>query len=88
MVDEQVLSKTKGGKQKAEKLKTVRAKELQLEQQLDTSVSEYEATIGRLTEAKQRAKANVADLSKLDAAISSGRQYTGDLQTLIEDLTG
>lgn len=88
MVDEQVLSKTRGGKQKAEKLKTVRAKELQMEQQMNAGVSEYEATIGRLTDAKQRGAANVADLSKLDTAIRSGREYTGDLQTLIEDLTG
>ena len=30
MVDEQILSKTKGGQQKADRLKAVRAKELQL----------------------------------------------------------
>jgi hypothetical protein len=87
MVDEQVLSKTKGGKQKAERLKNVRAKELQLEKELDQGVSEYEATVQRLTDAKQRS-GNVAELSKLDGAIASGRQYTTDLQTLIEDLTG
>jgi chromosome segregation ATPase len=87
MVDEQILSKTRGGKQKADKLKAVRAKELQLEREIDTSISEYGSTIERLTDAKQRGNANVADLSKLDSAISSGRQYTGDLQTLIEDLT-
>ena len=34
MVDEQILSKTRDGKAKADKLKTVRAKELQVEQQL------------------------------------------------------
>jgi hypothetical protein len=88
MVDEQILSKIKGGKGKAEKLKTVRAKELQLEKEMDSGMSEYATTIGRLTDAKQRGAANVADLSKLDAAVSSGKQYTGDLQTLIEDLTG
>ena len=88
MVDEQILSKTKGGKAKAQKLKTVRAKELQMEQQTDASISEYQATIERLTDAKRRGQANVADLSKLDTAIVSGKQYTGDLQTLIEDLTG
>jgi predicted nucleic acid-binding Zn-ribbon protein len=87
MVDEQILSKTRGGKLKAEKLKTVRAKELQLEQELNAGMSNYTSTIERLTDLKQRRSANVADLSKLDAAISSGRQYTGDLQTLIEDLT-
>src|SRR5689334_16016417 len=48
MVDEQILSKTKGGKAKAQKLKTVRAKELQMEQQTDASISEYQATIERL----------------------------------------
>jgi chromosome segregation ATPase len=88
MVDEQILSKTRGGKEKAQKLKTVRAKELQMEQQLDTGVNEYQSTIDRLTDAKRRGQAQVADLSKLDVAITSGRQYTGDLQTLIEDLTG
>lgn len=31
MVDEQILGKTRGGKEKAQRLKTVRAKELQLE---------------------------------------------------------
>jgi hypothetical protein len=88
MVDEQILSKTKGGKQKADRLKTVRAKELQVEQQMDAGMSDYLTTVDRLTGAnKQRAGASVADLSKLDAAISSGRQYTGDLQTLIEDRT-
>ena len=35
MVDEQILSKTKSGQQKAERLKAVRAKELQLEKQVD-----------------------------------------------------
>jgi chromosome segregation ATPase len=88
MVDEQILSKARGGKEKAQKLKTVRAKELQMEQQLDTGMSEYQSTIERLTDAKQRGQAQVADLSKLDAAVVSGKQYTGDLQTLIEDLTG
>ncbi len=88
MVDEQILNKTKGGKAKAEKLKTVRAKELQIEQETDAQVSDYAATIDRLTDVKQHRQANVADLSKLDSAISSGKQYTGDLQTLIEDLTG
>lgn len=88
MVDEQILGKAKGGKQKAERLKTVRAKELQVEQQMDQGISQYELTIDRLTDVKQRGQANIADLSKLDTAISSGRQYTGDLQSLIEDLTG
>ncbi|MBC8163546.1 MAG: hypothetical protein H7Z42_20245 [Roseiflexaceae bacterium] len=88
MVDEQVLSKTKGGKQKVERLKNVRAKEIQLEKELDQGMSEYASTIQRLTDTKQRDGANVAELSKLDGAIASGRQYTGDLQTLIEDLTG
>lgn len=87
MVDEQILSKTKGGKQKAEKLKKVRAKEVQLENELDTRMSDYSQTVERLTDGKQRTQANVAELTKLDAAISSGRQYEGDLQTLIEDLT-
>src|SRR5215216_5413235 len=87
MVDEQILSKTRGGKLKVEKLKTVRAKELQLEQELDAGMSNYTSTIERLTDLKQRRSANLIDLSKLDTAISSGRQYTGDLQTLIEDLT-
>jgi chromosome segregation ATPase len=87
MVDEQILSKTKGGKQKAERLKTVRAKELQLEKEIDSGMSEYATTIDRLTDVKQRRQANVADLSKLDAALTSGKEYTGDLQTLIEDLT-
>src|SRR6266508_1004899 len=88
MVDEQILSKTKGGQQKAERLKAVRAKELQLEKQVDAGMSEYSTTIDRLTDVKQRRQANLAELSKLDGAISSGKQYTGDLQTLIEDLTG
>src|SRR5262245_58889472 len=88
MVDEQILSKTRGGKQKAEKLKAVRARELQLEKETDARMSDYETTIDRLTGTKQRGNANVADLTKLDAAISGGRQYTGDLQSLIEDLTG
>lgn len=87
MVDEQILRKTKGGQQKAEKLKAVRAKELQLEKETDTRVSDYETTIGRLTSTKARDQADIADLSKLDTAISGGRQYTGDLQSLIEDLT-
>jgi chromosome segregation ATPase len=88
MVDEQVLSKARGGKEKVQKLKTVRAKELQMEQELDAGMSEYQSTIERLTDAKRRGQAQVADLSKLDAAVVSGKQYTGDLQTLIEDLTG
>jgi chromosome segregation ATPase len=88
MVDEQILSKTKGGQQKAQRLKAVRAKELQLEKQVDASMSEYSTTIDRLTDVKQRRQANLAELSKLDGAITSGKQYTGDLQTLIEDLTG
>jgi len=87
MVDEQILSKTKGGKAKADKLKTVRARELQVEKETDARVSDYTATIERLTDVKQRRQASVADLSKLDSAISSGKQYAGDLQTLIEDLT-
>ena len=49
MVDEQILSKTKGGQQKAERLKAVRAKELQLEKQVDADMSEYSTTIDRLT---------------------------------------
>jgi chromosome segregation ATPase len=88
MVDEQILSKTRGGKAKVEKLKTVRAKELQIEKETDARMSDYQTTIARLTDLKQRGGANVADLTKLDGAISSGKQYTGDLQTLIEDLTG
>src|SRR6476659_7204899 len=88
MVDEQILSKTKGGQQKAERLKAVRAKELQLEKQVDADISEYSTTIDRLTDVKQRRQANLAELSKLDGAITSGKQYTGDLQSLIEDLTG
>ncbi|KPV52345.1 hypothetical protein SE17_16065, partial [Kouleothrix aurantiaca] len=87
MVDEQILEKAQGGKAKAAKLKTVRAKELQLEKELDTGISDYLSTIDQLTAASKQKTANVADLSKLDTAISSGRQYTGDLQTLIEDLT-
>src|SRR6266508_959187 len=88
MVDEQILSKTRGGKAKVEKLKTVRAKELQIGKETDARMSDYQTTIARLTDLKQRGGANVADLTKLDGAISSGKQYTGDLQTLIEDLTG
>jgi predicted nucleic acid-binding Zn-ribbon protein len=88
MVDEQILSKTKGGKQKAEKLKAVRAKELQLEKEVDAGISEYATTIDRLTDVKQRRQASLGELSKLDGALASGKQYTGDLQTLIEDLTG
>jgi len=88
MVDEKILSKTKGGQQKAERLKAVRAKELQLEKQVDADISEYSTTIDRLTDVKQRRQANLAELSKLDGAITSGKQYTGDLQSLIEDLTG
>src|SRR3954470_1064160 len=88
MVDEKILSKTKGGQQKAERLKAVRAQELQLEKQVDSSMTEYSTTIDRLTDVKQRRQANLAELSKLDGAITSGKQYTGDLQTLIEDLTG
>jgi chromosome segregation ATPase len=88
MVDEQILSRTKDGKQKAERIKSVRAKELQLEQEMDTGLSQYETTIDRLTSPRERNQANIADLTKLDAAISNGRQYTTDLQTLIEDLTG
>jgi chromosome segregation ATPase len=88
MVDEKILSKTKGGQQKAERLKAVRAKELQLEKQVDAGMSEYSTTIDRLTDVKQRRQANLAELSKLDGAITSGKQYTGDLQSLIEDLTG
>lgn len=87
MVDEQILSKVQGGKEKAARLKAVRAKELQSERELDAGISEYEATIDRLTSNTTKQQANVADLSKLDGAISTGRQYTGDLQTLIEDLT-
>lgn len=87
MIDEQILSKTKGGKQKAEKLKTVRAKEIQLEKELDTKMSDYASTVERLTDGKQRTEANVAELTKLDGAITSGKQYEGDLQTLIQDLT-
>lgn len=87
MVDEQILSKAKGGKEKAQRLKRVRAKEIQLEQQLDEGLSSYESTIERLTDTKQRDGAAVAELSQLDGAISSGREYTGDLQSLIEDLT-
>ena len=87
MVDEQILSKAQGGKEQAGKLKAVRAKELQVEQQLDTGMSDYLSTIDRLTASGKQKTANVADLSKLDTAIASGRQYTGDLQTLIEDLT-
>jgi chromosome segregation ATPase len=88
MVDEQILSKSKGGREKAERLKTVRARQLEAEQELDSGISDYSATIERLTDVKQRRDANVADLSKLDTAITTGRQYTADLQTLIEDLTG
>jgi chromosome segregation ATPase len=88
MVDEQILSRTKDGKQKAERIKSVRTKELQLEQEMDTGLSQYETTIDRLTSPRERNQANIADLTKLDAAISNGRQYTTDLQTLIEDLTG
>ncbi|MBA3946396.1 MAG: hypothetical protein H0X37_17765 [Herpetosiphonaceae bacterium] len=87
MIDEHMLSSTKGGKQQAAKLKTVRAKELQLEQELDSTMSTYETTVSRLTDIKQRKQANVGELTKLDAAIANGRQYEGDLQTLIEDLT-
>jgi hypothetical protein len=88
MVDEQILSRTKGGKQKVERLKAVRAKELQVEQELDAGMSDYLTTVDRLTSAnKQRDTANVAELSKLDTAIAGGRQYTGDLQMLIQDLT-
>lgn len=87
MVDEQILSKTRGGKQKADKLKAVRAKEIEMERETDARISEYETTIDRLTDTRQRTQVNVADLSKLDTAITSGKQYTGDLQTLIEDLT-
>jgi chromosome segregation ATPase len=88
MVDEQILSKTKDGKQKAERIKSVRARELQLEQEMDSGLNQYETTIDRLTSPRERNQANIADLTKLDAAISNGRQYTTDLQTLIEDLTG
>ncbi|GAB4215846.1 MAG: hypothetical protein OHK0022_56220 [Roseiflexaceae bacterium] len=88
MVDEQILSKSRDGKQKAERLKTVRARQLEVERELDSGISDYASTIERLTDTKQRGNANVADLSKLDGAITSGRQYTADLQTLIEDLTG
>ncbi|MEM8533500.1 MAG: hypothetical protein AAGF95_21850 [Chloroflexota bacterium] len=88
MVDEQILSKTRSGKEHAARIKTVRAKELQLEQEIDTHVSDYQATIERLTSTKEHDQSTVADLSKMDAAISSGREYTSDLQTLIEDLTG
>ncbi|MBK9941107.1 MAG: hypothetical protein U0Z44_13110 [Kouleothrix sp.] len=87
MVDEQILSKAQGGKEKAAKLKAVRAKELQVEQAMDSGMSDYLTTIDRLTAASKQRTANVADLSKLDTAIAGGRQYTGDLQTLIEDLT-
>ena len=88
MVDEQILSKAQGGKAKAEKLKAVRAKELQVEKELDAGMSDYLTTVDRLTApSRQKREGNVADLSKLDTAITSGREYTGDLQTLIEDLT-
>ncbi len=87
MVDEQILSKTKTGQQKAERLKAVRAQELQLEKQVDSSMTEYSTTIERLTDVKQRKQANLAELSKLDRAITNGKQYTSDLQSLIEDLT-
>ncbi len=87
MIDEQILNKSKGGKAKADKLKTVRARELEVEKELDSKMSDYSSTVERLTDTKQRAGANVGDLTKLDSAISSGKQYTGDLQTLIEDLT-
>jgi hypothetical protein len=87
MVDENILSKTRGGKQKAERLKAVRAKELELEREVDQRMSSYETTVERLTDPKQRQQANVRELSQLDGAIASGREYTGDLQTLIQDLT-
>jgi DNA repair exonuclease SbcCD ATPase subunit len=87
MVDEQILSKATGGKEKAARLKAVRAKELQVEQQIDTSLSSYESSIERLTDTRTRDSSKIADLSQLDAAIQSGKQYTGDLQSLIEDLT-
>jgi len=87
MVDEQILSKTKGGKKKADKLKAVRLREVQLERDVDQRMSEYETTVDRLTDPKQRQKANVAELSQLDGAITNGREYTADLQTLIVDLT-
>src|ERR1700712_2373589 len=88
MVDEQILSKTKGGKQKVEKLKAVRAKELELEKEVDAGIADYSTTINRLTDVKQSRQASLGELSKLDGAITNGRQYTGDLQSLIEDLTG
>ncbi|HYF64652.1 MAG TPA: hypothetical protein VD886_17640 [Herpetosiphonaceae bacterium] len=87
MVDEQILSKTKGGKQKAERLKAVRARELQMEREVDQRMSEYESTVTRLTDPKQRQQANIGQLSQLDGAITTGKQYTTDLQTLIVDLT-
>lgn len=87
MVDEQILSKTRGGKEKAEKLKQVRAKELQMEREVDKEMSAYTQTVEKLTDTKQRKETNVAELTKLDAAIVRGKEYTGDLQTLIEDLT-
>lgn len=86
MVDEEVLSKARGGKEKVQRLKAVRAKELQAEQEIAEGLNTYESTIERLTNVQQR-EGSVADLTKLDAAIGSGRQYTDDLQSLIEDLT-
>ena len=65
MVDEQILSKAQGGKEKAAKLKAVRAKELQVEQAMDSGMSDYLTTIDRLTAASKQRTANVADLSKL-----------------------
>ncbi len=87
MVDEQLLNRSKEGKAKADKLKTVRAKELELERDVDQRMTNYETTVNRLTDPKQREQANVAELSQLDGAIQNGRQYTTDLQTLIQDLT-
>ncbi|MFN8480977.1 MAG: hypothetical protein U0074_24450 [Kouleothrix sp.] len=89
MVDEQILSKAQGGKAKAEKLKAVRTKELQVEKELDTGMSDYplnRRAVNRRGQA-EAGRERRRPLSKLDTAIASGRQYTGDLQTLIEDLT-
>ncbi|HEY1011944.1 MAG TPA: hypothetical protein VGE07_04510 [Herpetosiphonaceae bacterium] len=87
MIDEQILSQTRDGKQKAQKLKAVRARELAHEQEVGQRLSEYESTVSRLTDPKQRQQATIADLSKLDGAIATGREYATDLQTLIGDLT-
>ncbi|MFN8477841.1 MAG: hypothetical protein U0074_08510 [Kouleothrix sp.] len=75
-----LLSKAQGGKA-GRKTEGGARKELQVEKELDTGMSDYLSTVERLTaEGKQKQAANVARQSKLDAAIASGRQYTGDLQ--------